>query len=643
MKKVHIDFETRSEVDIWESGAWIYSAHHSTEVQCIGLALDDKEVHCILPTEIDFIMSCVLDPECLFVAHNAFFERCIWKNIMEKKYGFPPIPLHRWRCTQAKACAYGLPKGLEKAADAMGLPQRKDKVGRQIMLRMCKPLSKGGYDEDPEHYKTLFEYCRQDVRVERDLDNALPDLSDREQEIWFYDQLINSRGVKVDMPTVKNIIGILEQKTDSLNRELVTLTGGKVTKGTQVQSMLAFLNEGGANMTSLDKKSVTQAIKENRLTPTQLQVLRLRQQLGKSSLAKYAKLMASVDSEGILRDSYVYHGASTGRWGGKGVQLQNLPKGMEIDTTKAIEDIIAFGYPAVELMYPGKLMDVLSSCIRGVFVPSVGKEMYVVDYGAIEARVVMWLAGEERGLEEFKATDSGTDEDIYVKMAQRIYEDSSLTKKDNPGERQLGKQAILGCGFGMGANKFRVTCAGYGIEVSEDTASRIIELYRTTYYNVKNFWFSTERDMREAYDKPGTIVNNWIYRKERDAIFYRLPSGRILTYLEPRLEENKFGNMGMTFMTEVTGQWVRRDTYGGLLVENIVQATARDIMAYSIPRLERAGFPILLHVHDELVSERPIGENKLQEMIDIMCKVPDWATGCPIVAEGFTTQRYKKG
>ena len=646
--KVHIDFETRSEVDIWESGAWIYSAHHSTEVQCIAYAVDDGPVELITRNDIlrgkfGKLMELATNPEVIFIAHNSFFERAIWKNIMVKEYGFPEIAIQKFRCTQAKACAYGLPKGLEKAADAMGLPQRKDKVGRQIMLRMCKPLPKGGYDEDPEHYKTLYEYCRQDVRVERDLDNALPDLSDTEQEIWFYDQLINSRGVKVDMPTVKKIIGILEQKTDSLNRELVTLTGGKVTKGTQVQSMMNFLNETGANMTSLDKKSVSQAIRENRLTPVQIQVLRLRQQLGKSSLAKYAKLVASVDSEGVLRDSYVYHGASTGRWGGKGVQLQNLPKGMNIDTTKAIEDITTFGYPAVEMMYPGKIMDILSSCIRGVFVPSAGKEMYVVDYGAIEARVVMWLAGEERGLEEFKATDSGTDEDIYVKMAQRIYGKPELTKRNNPRERQLGKQAILGCGFGMGAKKFKATCEGYGIPVAEDEATRIVDLYRITYYNVKNYWFNTERDMREAYDKPGTIVNNWIYRKERDAIFYRLPSGRILTYLEPRLEENKFGNMGMTFMTEVTSQWVRRDTYGGLLVENIVQATARDIMAYSIPRLERAGFPTLMHTHDEIVSERPIGEGKIGEMIDIMCKVPDWAKGCPIVAEGFVTERYKKG
>ena len=655
--RVHIDFETRSEVDIWKAGAWIYSAHPSTKVQCIAFARENEEVLLIPKDEVamsnrmTMLEVLVHDPTVIFVAHNAFFERSIWLNIMTKKLGWEPIPLRRWRCTQAKALAYGLPKGLEKSANALGAEQRKDKTGRQIMLRMCKPLpNKKGeiiYDEDPEHYKTLYEYCRQDVRVERDLDTALPDLSDAEQEIWFYDQLINTRGVQVDMPTVKKFIDILEAKTNSLNKELVALTAGAITKGTQVASMLKFLNAGGANVTSLNKQSVADAIKEGLLTKDQIQILRLRQQLGKSSLAKYAKLVAAVDDQGVLRDSYVYHGASTGRWGGKLVQLQNLPKNKaEVDTDVAIDTLATHGYPAVEMIYPGNLMEVLSSCIRGLFVPASGKEMYVVDYGAIEARIVMWLSGETQGLKEFEATDRGTDEDIYVKMAQRIYNNSNLTKANNPGERQLGKQAILGCGYGMGAPKFQATCAGYGIQISEPDAKRIVDLYRSTYFNVKNYWTDMERTVLNAYQNPGKPQDlgnvRWIYIKERDAVFCKLPSGRILTYLEPKMVENKFGGMSLSFMTEVTSQWVRRDTYGGLLVENITQAVARDIMAYRMPALEAAGFPILMHTHDEIVSERASGEAKLQEMITIMCKVPIWAVGCPIVAEGFLCQRYKK-
>jgi len=298
--RVHIDFETRSNVDIWETGAWIYSTHPSTHVHCVGIAVDDEEPQ--IYTDFAKLKSLAVHPDAIFVAHNALFEQCIWKNIMVKRYALPPIPIKKWRCTMAKACACGLPKALEKVADILKLEQQKDKQGRQIMLRMAKPLKEGTdvYDEDPEHLKLLFKYCKQDVRTERELDDTLPDLSEDEQQIWFYDQLINTRGVHVDMSTVKKFISILENKTVSLNKELVELTDGKVTKGTQIQSMLAYLNEGGADMTSLDKASVTTAIKTGKLTPTQIQVLRLRQQLGKSSLAKYRKLIAAVDDEEIL-------------------------------------------------------------------------------------------------------------------------------------------------------------------------------------------------------------------------------------------------------------------------------------------------------------------------------------------------------
>jgi DNA polymerase len=644
--KCYVDFETRSTVDIWDSGSWIYSTDPSTKVLCVAFAIDDSEVY--VGTDYEKLRPYAEDPSVIFVAHNAIFERFIWNNILVPKYGLPPLSIKRFHCTMSKACASGIPKALGKAATALDLEVEKDMAGRQIMLRMCKPLKKGGneYDDSLQSHKVLQEYCKKDVIVERELDKALPDLSAIEQEIYFYDQLINTRGVRVDMESVKHFISILETKTTQLNAELVSITSGKVTKGTQVASMLTFLNEGGAKMTTLNKQSVAEAIKENKLTPQQIQVLRLRQQLGKSSLAKYKKLIDAVDDKGILRDCFVYHSASTGRWGGKLVQLQNLPKG-KIDTDKAISDINTFGYPAVEMMYPGKIMETLSACIRGLFVPAAGKELYVVDYGAIEARVVMWLSGETQGLKEFAATDAGTDEDIYVKMAQRIYNNYTLTKKNNPTARQLGKQAILGCGYGMGSIKFKATCAGYGIDISEDMAVGIVNLYRSAYFNVKNYWYDMERAMLEAFNNPGKLAAckgiGWIYIKDRDTVYCRLPSERVLTYMHPKMIENKFGNQGMSFMTEVTGQWIRRDTYGGLLVENITQAVARDIMAYSIPGLELRAFPTLMHTHDEIVSERPIGENRIQEMIDIMCQLPKWAKGCPIVAEGFITKRYKKG
>jgi len=648
VRKVHLDFETRSEVDIWKSGAWIYSTSPTTEVLCVAFAIDDSLVYL---NDWFMLRQLAEDPDTLFVAHNAFFERSIWANILVPKFGFPPVPLRRWRDTMAKACAYSLPKSLDKAAEAMHLTQGKDKQGRQIMLLMSKPrkYSPEGvaiYDEKPENFKKLYEYCKQDVEVERELDTHLPDLSEREQEIWFYDQLINTRGVKVDMSTVQNILRVLEDTKQELNARLVKITGGKVTKGTEVQSMVNYLNSTGCRINDLQKATVSYIIKTGGLSAHHIEVLKLRQELGKTSTAKYQKLLESVDKEGTLRDCYVYHSASTGRWGGKLVQLQNLPydKKGEVNVGRAINDVNTLGVEGVKKAYSGQVSRVFSACIRGVFVPSSGKELYVVDYGAVEARVLMWMAQEKRGLKEFQDTDRGA-ADIYVQMARRIYKRDDIKKGDK--ERALGKATILGCGYGMSGTKFTATCASNGIVLTEEEGSRIVNLYRNTYPNVRNYWYDMERAVMFVFAHPGAVqtVGNvkWVYSKERNAIFCKLPSGRLLTYLEPKIVPNKFDSESMSFMTEVNSQWVRRDTWGATLVENMVQATARDIMAYSMPRLEKAGFPVLMHCHDEIVSEQDKGAGRLQEMVDLMCAKEPWMGTCPIVAEGFTCERYGKG
>ena len=229
---------------------------------------------------------------------------------------------------------------------------------------------------------------------------------------------------------------------------------------------------------------------------------------------------------------------------------------------------------------------------------------------------------------------------------QIIYNDENLTKKENRPDRQLGKQGSGGGGFGMGGQKFRITCGGYGISITEQEATRIVNLYRTTYLQVKKFWYAMNNSAMMAFNHPSMKVScgkiKWIYLKDRDYLFCGLPSGRNLAYQSPRLGANRFGETGLSFMTEIQHQWCRKETYGGHLVENATQAVARDIMAYSMPRLERAGFPTLMHTHDEIVAERPLGENRISEMVEIMCELPEWAVGCPIVAEGFTCNRYRK-
>ncbi len=656
---VHIDFESRSAVDIWEVGAWEYSVHPSTEIQCLCYAVDGGPVVLISKEDVGNPKNLMTALEVLannyevqFRAHNAYFEQVMWQNIMVKRYGFPEIPTHRWVCTAAKARAMGLPGKLEKAAAAIRLPFQKDIKGKQIMLKMCKPRKpkKGEskdellWHEDPEEYQILYEYCKQDVEVERALDHKLPDLIPQEQRVWEIDQLINMRGLCVDIPAAKTMVELVNWKKYQYNEELSKITGGKVTAGTQRDSMLTYLKEVGVNLPDLTKDTVHKAISSGTLSGVPLRVLQLRSEVAKSSVKKYERMVEAGQSDGKLRDILNYHGASTGRWSGQLVQLQNLPRGTIKDTDSAIDIITQHGWPHCEMVYP-KLMETISSCIRGMLIPRPGHDMLVVDYAAIEARVVMWLANCGLGLEEFETNDRGEDVDIYVKMARRIYNDNTLTKS-NKSHRQLGKQAILGCGYGMGGPKFRGTCAGYGMDISEYDGQRIVNLYRETYPAIKNFWNACNQATIDAvrdpaHSHPVGQISFW-YDKASDFLFCYLPSGRRLAYYEPRIGPNRFDQPGISYMNEINSQWVRKESYGGLLVENATQAVARDLMAYSFAELERQGYPILMHTHDEIVCEVPEGQQDINEMINIMCKEPKWAAGLPIKAEGFRTKRYKK-
>lgn len=653
MRRVYLDFETRSELNIWDTGAWVYSAHPSTQILCAAFAVDNSDVYM---DDWDKLTELSAAEDTVFYAHNAFFERCIWKHVLRRKLPeIKEIPLIRWRDTMAKTNAFGLPASLGKCAEALNLTDQKDKRGRQIMLRLSKP-SEGingsfSYDNSPSKFAALREYCRQDVIVERAIDRLIPDLSATEQQIWFYDQLINSRGVSVDRESVVAAMSVICRKTDELSTELVGVTSGRITRGTEVKGMLAFLNDTGSDIPNLQKQTVAQYIASGKLSDTQMKVLRLRQQLGRMSVSKYQTLLSAIDQNNILRDCYMYHSAGTGRWGGKLVQLQNLTydKTGDVVASDVLRDIRSYkDSPVLDMMYPTNLIDAITLSIRGVFVPSAGKELYVVDYSAIEPRVLFWVSDETSGLTEFMDTGSA---DIYVKMARRVYKNPGITKTANPKERAVGKALILGAGYGMSADKFKLTCADYGINISEFESAEAIKTYRSTYAKVRKFWADTESNMFTAvFNTPDKPVRqnkiSWLYDKKSDRLFCYLPSKRVMVYTSPKLVDNRFGSKSLSYMTVIKNQWARQEIYGALVTENIVQAIARDIMAYSFPGLEESGFPVLMHTHDEIVSERYIGENRIQEMTDIMCEtvtpLKNWAKGCPITADGFVCQSYRK-
>lgn len=657
--KIHIDFESRSTVDIWKAGAWRYATHPSTEILCVAYAIDEGPAALVKGYEIPFAAELARlagDPNCIFIAHNAFFEQCMWMHIMARRFSFPQIPVERWRCTAAKAMAFGLPKSLEKATHALGLPIEKDMRGRQVMLKLCKPRaprkdedkSRVYWFEDAGDMEMLYAYCMKDVEVERALDNALPDLTPFEQRLWFLDQTINSRGVHTDIRLARKAVSLIEQYSKEMNSELRTLTNGAINRATEVKKIVEYLNSQGVDIPSLDKNTVSRYLADKKLPSHVLRVLRVRKEVGRSSTAKYERIIYAADDSGIVRDNYTYHGASTGRWTGKIIQTQNLPRGNKaINTDLAIRIVNEMPYSAVRMAYPTNTMDMLSSCIRGVFIPAPGCDMYVVDYAAIEARMVMWLANDRLGLQEFHDNDVGKDVDIYVKMARRIYNDTSLTK-DSKQERQLGKQAILGCGYGMGGDRFMTTCASYGICITSYDADRIVNLYRQTYPSIKNYWYELDRIAQYACNCPNTFHQagyvKFYYNTKLDYLFCLLPSGRFLSYQKPRMVEGTYGP-NLSYMSEEGSgatNWVRKKIWGGGLLENISQAIARDIMAVAMLSLEARGFPVVMHTHDEIVCQIPKGVNRLQEMVNIMCTNPEWATGLPINATGFITERYRK-
>ncbi len=682
--KVSIDFESRSAADIWESGAWVYSRHPSTSVMCICFAVDDGPIETVTFPELEKdegsksfsslglskLKMLANRPDVTFHAFNAFFEQCMWKNRMVEDFGMPEIPIGRWRGTEAKSNAFGLPASLANVALALNLSEQKDRAGKQIMLKLAKPMPirKGKdsgikfYEPTEDELKALYEYCAQDVVVERQIDRTLPDLSPAEQEVWFLDQLINMRGVNTDWVFVSEVRKLLSQHNARLNAELNSLTNGAVGKGTEVAAMVRYLKSKGVLIEDLQKETVNSLIREGALDAHCLQVLRYRVELGKSSNAKYEKLATSTDSDGIVRDCFIYHGASTGRWTGKLVQLQNLPKlDGSVDVPDFIQNVKTQDYATMRFLYGDSINKCASSSIRGVFVPSRGNELNVVDYAAIEARAVFWLAGDEVGLKEFRESDSGAGPEIYVRMARRIYADDTL-EKANKAERNLGKTAILGLGFQMGHKRFVETCSDWGVYLPEHLYSVtkekdehgklvekyhcvVVDQYRNHYRNVVQFWYDTERAAIHAVNHPGEASpcgkTSWVFNKAKDFLFCRLPSGRFLTYMSPRIEAAGRGPK-LSHMAEKDFQWVRVDTYGGKLVENITQATARDLMAYSMVRLEKAKMPIVMHTHDEIVTDVPKGSGLLEPMTKIMCEVPAWAAGLPIKAEGFTAERYEK-
>lgn len=643
---IHIDFESRSAVDIWEVGAWAYSCHPSTEILCLAYCVDDED---ILYADKEMIgrghpskLKYFVEKGELFVAHNAFFEQCMWQNILVKKYGWPRIPIKQWRCTMAKALASAYPQSLDNVGQALQSKYQKNKAGRAVMLKLCKPNGKGQWYEDPEDFEKLYQYCINDVAAEREIDKLLPDLIPREQMYWFLDQRINQRGISIDQTAVSKSLQFIEKYTRNLNEIVYATSGMQLDKVTRRQAVLDWCKSLGVEVPGYTKADVKTVLEQDRLPEAVRTVLETKLELGKTSVAKYTALNNSVSGDGRIRDTLIYHGATTGRWTGKLFQLQNLPRGNVKDVEAAIKMLKEDPLEDFELFYPD-VMGTLSSCIRGMIIASEGCELYVGDYNAIEARVLFWLHGEAYGLKQYH---EGTD--IYVDMAKRIYNVTTVTKS----QRELGKRAVLGCGYGMGAVKFSQTCTAQGQAIPDELAKRAVDAYRNTYNSVVAGWYAQESAaINTLTTKQDSVCGRIRWKMDpRGTLLCQLPSGRCLSYPRAFLEytDTPWGERKLTVhyyaVDSKTKRWGIERTYGGKITENITQAIARDILANAMFKVEQGGYPVIFSVHDEIVCDVPQGKgiDSVEDWGRLLVELPKWASGCPIKAECWKGKRYRK-
>jgi DNA polymerase len=633
---VSIDFETRSAVDLRKTGVYKYAADQSTDIWCMAYKAPwSDDVLVWQPGDaVDPYLEDWIRAGGLLSAWNANFERTIWNEIMVGRYQWPDTRINQWRCTMAQASAMGLPRALGQAAAVLGVEEQKDKTGAALMLRMARPRkvnADGSYTwwNTKGKIEALVAYCRQDVRTELSVAEVLNAMPDAERRLYQLDQRINDRGVALDVDLVHRVKALAGNASVEIDAEIQRLTKGQVKAATNGMDLVAWLNSHGIATKSVDKQTVARLLTSDKLHPVIRQVLLLRQNGAKSSTAKYDAMLHAVNADGRMRGLLVYHGAATGRWSGKLVQPQNFPRPQK--KQHELDEIIAKLKADKDVSEHGAGTVLASDLLRSMLIADDGHRLMFADYSAIEARVLAWVAGQNDLVETFRKGG-----DVYKEMASAIYNVDVESVTD--GQRQVGKMAILGCGYGMGGKRFAEQCATMGIKVDEDEAKRIVAVYREKNHRIAQYWRDVEQDFVEMVKGAGRV----------GTVPLPLPSGRSLTYHNPRIiqRETPWGAMRDTAQVDtlnsVTRQWTSQIIWGGLLTENVVQATARDLMATAMMALELKGYNVILSVHDEIISEVPDGFGSLDEMIDIMTQVPAWAQGCPINAEGKEGKRYRK-
>lgn len=630
--KISIDFETYSECDIRKAGAYAYADHKTTEVLCLAWAIDDQPPRLWLPDDEP--------PQVLFNAimrgaevwaWNSFFEMCVWNLVLK----WPEVRMKQWNDTAALAASQAYPRALSKCGEALGLTgdQAKDKRGKLLIQRVCKPY-RGKRNRDKALLQELYDYCLQDVVAEREIRNRLRDLRGFEKKVFTLDQTINWRGVRLDKSSIENALDIISKVEKNLNAEVAEITGGVMESTASRAKALQWVSEQGYPMHSYDKVAVQEALDDKICPPNVKRFLEIRQALSKASTKKYDAMRSVLGRDGRAHGVLVYHGAATGRWAGRHFQPQNLPR-PTVDDVDSIIDLLPHRDPSIIPIEP---MEALASCLRGMLIASKGCRLIVCDYASIEARVLSWMADHHsmlnyfhKGLDIYKATASD--------MFGVAYEDV------NKDERFLGKVATLALGYQGGVRAFQKMAQAYGADIDETTALRVRDDWREANKPIVDLWREVERSACRAVsygDEQPTRCGS--FKMINGDLLFKLPSGRILSFPNCRFEMSEFGDNKLHYdgMNNQIHRWGPISMYGGSLVQSITQAIARDILAHAVYTVEKAGYPVVLTVHDEIVADVPKKHGSLEDFNKLMTTLPAWAAGVPLDAEGYESERYRK-
>jgi DNA polymerase len=644
------DTESRSTVSLEDTGAWRYAADPTTEVLCVGFAVDDSEVQIWTPGQAipGEFLAAASDPSWCIVAHNFAFERAIATHILRPRFDWPEIPLAQQRCSMSATLASALPGALDNAARALKLDYQKDSEGYLLMRRMSRPRRpRKGEDpngvywvDGPELRKRLHLYCKRDIETERALYRRLPPLSPFEQRLWELDAVINARGFYTDIALAKAACEIARVEQANINAEICTLTNGEIVSLHQVEKIKAFVCKHGHTLAGLTKRSVSAVLAHNPADNIR-QLLELRRAGARASTRKFDALLNSVDSDQRLRGTLRFHASSTGRWAGSRFQPQNLKKPETKDLDAAVNAIMAGDMTRIREL--GAPLTVAGDIARGIICAAPGHVLIGADFSAIESRVLAWLADEEWKLDTYRQYDATGNPEFepYCVMASQALK-RTVTPDDDAG-RGFGKTYDLAFGFGGGVGAWRKFDPSD--RYSDAEIEHFKKAFRTTHRATVKFWHALERAAHRCVytGAPINLGNRFSFTKENGTLFMTLPSGRRLAYPEACLVPGKFEfTRELRYKDNARGGWTDIGAWYGTLVENAVQATARDLLAAAMLRLEAAGYPIVLTVHDEIVCEAPERFGTADEFQRLMTELPEWAAGLPVAAKVWTRQRYAK-